>query len=142
MSEPKKIVDCIPTMHERNGCVCKQLSQWITDLPFIDNRKYQVAVTYAHNFMPAASARNFFCRTYKNATPRPDWLLMIDNDMDPPPNLLSTIDNATADAAVVVPQFQMWDEGKGLVALCWGMDVPKREDGGQSFTIEPDKWYE
>jgi len=145
MSEPIKIVICVLTMHERTGWVCNPLAQWLTDLPLTMGDKYQISTTYAHNFMPAASARNRFCRRMKTAEPRPDWLLMIDNDMVPPRNLLDTVKGAPKDASVVVPQFQMWDESKPSVALCWGMDdvvAPKDRDGGQSFTIESNRWYE
>ena len=143
-SRPLRIVICVLTMHERTGWVCYPLSQWLTDLPFTAG-DIQFSVTYAHNFMPAASARNRFCRKMKDGEPAPDWILMIDNDMVPPRNLLDTVKDAPADAAVVVPQFQMGDESKPSVALCWGLDesvAPKATDGSQSFTIEPGKWYE
>lgn len=138
----EKILICVLTTHERTGWVCTQLAEWLTDLPLTGNG-VQFSVTYAKNFVPAASARNFFCRRLSQMEPKPTWALMIDNDMAPPPNLLDTIKNAPKDAAVVVPQFQMWDESKPSVTLCWGMDekVAPQRDGNQRFTIEPGRFY-
>jgi hypothetical protein len=69
---------------------------------------------------------------------------MIDNDMPPPKNLFDCVTKAPADASVVVPQMQMWDESKPSVTLCWGMDEAKvpRTGKEQRLTIEGDTWYE
>lgn len=145
MSKPIKVLICVLTTHERVGWVSKQLSEFLTDLPFIQGEKYQCSVSYCHNHIPAAAGRNFIAEVARNAEPRPDWLLMIDNDMAPyrDMNPLDTLENAPADADILVPQFQMWDESKASVTLCWGMDeltVPKVGER-QFFTIEPGRFY-
>jgi hypothetical protein len=143
-NRPIRIAIGIPTMHERGGWVHPQLFQWATDLPYTVGDRYQFTISRLHNFIPAASARNFFCRQMKDLEPRPDWLLMIDNDMAPPMNLLDCVQNAPEDAMVVVPQFQMWDEGKPSVTLCWGMDddiAPPLNDKTKVFTLEYGKFY-
>jgi len=140
---PIRIAVGIPTMHERAGWVCPHLFQWATDLPYTVGDRYQFTITKLHNFIPAAAARNFFCRQMKDLEPRPDWLLMIDNDMAPPMNLLDCVQNAPEDAMVVVPQFQMWDESKPAIKLCWGMDdsVAPLTQEGKFFTLEYGKFY-
>lgn len=145
MSETlKKILVCVFTTYERNGWMCHELAQWTEGLRF--EKKYLTSVTHAHNFSPAAGARNFLCRQVKEQDPalKPDWILMLDNDMVPPENLLSTIDRAPDDAGVVVPRFYMWDQAKQSVILCWGMDpkdAPENSVGSQIFTVAPGKFY-
>ena len=138
-----KILVVVLTTYERNGWQCQDLSQWLDEIRF--EQKYMVHVSRAHNFSPAAGARNFILNEIKkmDREMRPDWILMIDNDMAPPRNLLSTIDNAPEDAGVVVPRFYMWDQNKQSVILCWGMD-PKdapEKNGAQIFTVMPGKFY-
>jgi hypothetical protein len=142
-SDPKKILVCALSTYERNGWHCKELSEWLEGLRF--ERKYLTSVSYAHNFSPAAAARNYLCREVKgmDKANRPDWILMVDNDMAPPSNLLSCIDNAPSDAGVIVPRFYMWDQNKQSVILCWGMDpkdAPER-NGAQIFTVQPGEFY-
>jgi hypothetical protein len=45
-----------------------------------------------------------------------DWLLMLDNDMIPPLNLLDMIDGADERMDILVPQF---------FAVIWSKNVPK-----------------
>lgn len=139
MPDPIKILVCVLTTHERQGWVCKHLAEWIANLRF--NPNYLTHVAFAHNFIPAASARNFFCRTLKDATPKPDWLLMIDNDMAPNDDLLDSVKDAPEDASIVVPRFMMWDEGKPRATLCWGMDRSPQQDS-TTFDVIPGKFYE
>lgn len=144
MSDSIRVLICVLTTHERNGWVCPALCEWLTDLPISGYNNVEYAVTYAKNFVPAASARNFLGRKVKESDPKPDWVLMMDNDMPPPKNLFDCVINAPKDAMVVVPQMQMWDEGKPSVTLCWGMDesIAPKQGNDQRYTIEPDKWYE
>lgn len=151
MKPPITILATVLTMHERTGWQSKQLSEWIANTLYdqlgsvLTGKRldYSLMVTYAHNFMPAASARNFAARQIKDVVPRPDWWLMIDNDMAPPPNLLDTVKDAPNDAAIIVPRFSMWDEGKAAVTLCWGMEDPKivHSDERQFFTIDGPGFY-
>lgn len=142
-SEIKKILVCPLSTYERNGWHCKELTEWLEGLRF--ERHYMTSVGYAHNFSPAAAARNYLCRNVREmaVADRPDWILMLDNDMAPPPNLLSTIDHAPDDAGVVAPRFYMWDQNKQSVILCWGMDPQDapEQNGAQIFHVQPGKFY-
>lgn len=147
MSDEKKlprILICVLSTYERSGWFSKELTQWMESLRF--ERNYLTSVGYAHNFAPASAARNYICKHVKDLPPsdRPDWLLMIDNDMVPPGNLLNAIDHAPEDAGVVVPRFYMWDQQKACPILCWGMDdanAPLNARGDQIFKVEPGKYY-
>jgi len=90
-----KILICILTTYERSGWPHPDLLDFVYSLRF--NFSYATAFVKAHNFIPAAGARNFFCRNMKDTDA--DWLLMIDNDMSPAANLLDTIKDAPADPA-------------------------------------------
>ena len=82
-----------------------------------------------HNHIPAAAARNFVGRQMRDLPKeeRPDWVVMIDNDMGVPLNLLETVLGAPEDASVVVPVMHMWDEGKMSTIVCWGMGEDVKE---------------
>ena len=142
MCEPKmidkeveipKILICILTTYERSGWPHPDLLDFVYSLRF--NFSYATAFVKAHNFIPAAGARNFFCRNMKDSDA--DWLLMIDNDMSPPPNLLDTIKNAPADAMAVVPKFHLWDHDAGTTKLCWGLErePEMHPDGVKGFKL-------
>ena len=131
MPEPIKILACILTTYERNGWLTKEIGEWLANLAIL-NEGYASRVIFAHNFIPAASARNTFCRQMKDSDC--DWLLMLDNDMAPPPNLFDAVKDAPADAGIVAPAFYMWDNGKSKLTLCWGMDKePERVNGCGKF---------
>lgn len=132
-----RILICILSTYERHGWPTKELSDWLANLRC--NASYAWQHTFAHNFIPAAGARNTIAESFKDCGA--DWLLMIDNDMSPPANLLDTIKDAPEDAGVVVPKFYLWDETNRLLKLCWGMESNKVVDGRQMALIE-DKYYE
>ncbi len=113
-----KILICILTTYERSGWPHPDLLDFVYSLRF--NFSYATALVKAHNFIPAAGARNFFCRNMRDTDA--DWLLMIDNDMSPGANLLDTIKHAPEDAMVVVPRFHLWDHDAGTTKLCWGLE--------------------
>lgn len=145
MPDPKKILICILSTYERSGWICKELAEWVAALPY--EPMYITRPGWAHNFAPASSARNFCCNHIKSLPKedRPDWLLMIDNDMVPPVNLLNSIDHAPKNAGVIVPRFYMWDPQKEAPILCWGMDdtdAPVNKKGDQIFKVEPGKYYQ
>lgn len=147
MPEEKKlkILICLLTTYERSGWVSKHLTEWLENLRF--QNKYYTSVAYAHNFYPAAAARNYFCKTARELPieDRPDWLLMIDNDMAPPENLLDTIQGAPADASVVVPRFYMWNPDKATVVLCWGLNPDQARvdsEGAEVLDMTMGKYYE
>lgn len=147
---PRILVIVLTTM-ERNGWATKHLLEWCSSLRFHERDekgelKYLTSVGYAHNFTPAAAARNYVFNHVLQLDPdkRPDWVLMIDNDMVPPDNLMDTIKGAPEDAGVMVPRFYMWDDAKGKPILCWGMDTadaPYNGNGDQVFLVHPGKHY-
>lgn len=117
--EPKvtKILCIILCGYERHQWVTPELMEFTAHAYL--NFDFATIVTKAYNFIPASSARNYAAKASMNMTPAPDWLLMIDNDMSPPLNLLDTVKNAPSDAMVIVPKFHLWDGKK--TKLCWGM---------------------
>lgn len=118
MSE-NKFVFGVLTTYERHGWPHPTILQFFADLPIRTGYAYRVVPI--HNFMPAAPGRNQFAKNFKDA--EVDWLVMIDNDMNIPQNLLDTVKDAPADAGVVVPTFYMWNQALKKLVLCWGMDV-------------------
>jgi GT2 family glycosyltransferase len=137
-----KILICVLCHYERSGWIQPGLMDFLVGLRF--NMDYATVVAKAFNFIPAAGARNFFGEQVKNADPQPDWILMLDNDMEPSGNLLDTIKDAPKDAMVVVPKFHLWDADRLTTKLCWGLDDSKLErfpDGRSGFKIEK-KYYE
>lgn len=131
-NEPIKILICILTTYERGGWICKELAEFIANLPLIPG--YATRVVFAHNFSPAASARNRFCKQaleqVLEANEGPDWICMIDNDQAPPINFLDTIKNAPKDASIVVPAFYMWANDSAKLTLCWGVDDEQPRPNG------------
>ena len=146
MSTRNKILCCILTTYERNGWANKRLMEFLEQIHF--NKDYLVSVAYADNFSSAAAARNYFFKHVKDMPQeeRPDWLLMIDNDMVPPDNLLDTIKNAPEDAGVIAPRFYMWNPQKATVVLCWGMEESTEgsrlaSDGAQVLDMFEGRFY-
>jgi len=82
-----------------------------------------------HNFTPAASARNILCKSILEWEDPPDWLCMIDNDMDPPFDMLDTIKDCPPYAGIVVPEFSMFNQTERKLTLCWNPDIDNYEGG-------------
>jgi len=138
----QKILICVLCHYERSGWIQPGLMDFLVGLRY--NMEYATVVVKAFNFIPAAGARNFFAEQVRLADPPPDWVLMLDNDMEPPNNLLDTIKDAPKDAAIIVPKFHLWDADKLTTKLCWGLDESKLEkmpDGKMGFKIEK-KYYD
>lgn len=119
-SEPerKKVCFAVLSTYERTGWIHPSILQFFCELPFKPGFAFRMISL--HNFMPAASARNMFCKSLKDN--EADWLCMVDNDMALPDNLMDAIKDAPEDADIVVPTFYMWDQGNLKLTLCWGMD--------------------
>jgi len=109
--------------HERSGWWHPNLGKFVSDLPHMVG--YATSVCPMHNFTPAASARNILCKKVLELEEYPDWICMIDNDMDPPYNLLDTVKDAPADAGIVVPEFSMFNQTEKKLTLCWSPDIPE-----------------
>lgn len=132
MSEPIKILSVVLTTYERAGWVCKELAELIANIDLVPG--YATRFSFAHNFIPAAAARNVACKAVLEMEDKPDWMLMIDNDMKPGIDLYSTIQGAPEEADIVVPAFYMWDNGKKTCTLCWGKDdMPDSGEFGPGF---------
>ena len=117
-SEPTKICFAVLSTYERGGWIHPSILQFFCDLPF--KTGYAFRMIPVHNFIPAASGRNIFCKAIKDNDA--DWVCMMDNDMAIPDNLLDTVKDAPADADIVVPTFYMWDQTNLKLTLCWGME--------------------
>ncbi len=129
-----KIVFGVLSTYERNGWHHPSITQFFADLPF--QTGYAFRVVPIQNFSPAASGRNVFCKNFKDADA--DWICMIDNDMQIPPNLLDAVKDAPADAGVVVPVFYLWDQTKSNLVLCWGVDKqPEQTSAGSPVKSFP-----
>lgn len=125
------------SVHERTGWIHPVLTEFLCNAPFSSG--HQIATARVHNHVPAAAGRNFVGKRIAEMDDElPDWVLMLDNDMCPPDNLLETVVGAPEDAAIVVPQMHMWDESKPNVILCWGMDG---EEGQKSELHLDDKKF-
>jgi len=122
-SSPPKILITVLSTYERQGWHHPSISDFLYSLR--GNFDYATHYTPLSNFIPAASARNFIGRQFKDS--EADWMLQIDNDMDVPLNILDTIKGVPEDAGVVVPQFHLWDAHTAKVGLCWGMKVDGKD---------------
>src|SRR5208337_4788533 len=50
-----------------------------------------------------------------------EWIMMLDNDMAPPSNILDCVKGAPPEADVMVPRFWIWDANIGAPVLAWGV---------------------
>jgi len=96
-----KILIAFSQLNERHGWPTKDLADWLANLRC--NANYAGSTPSATTLFPAAGARNTIAHNFKDCGA--DWILMVDNDMSPPMNLLDAIKDAPADALVVVPKF-------------------------------------
>ena len=135
-----KILICVLCGYERHNWISPQLMEFLVNTRYSND--YLTVISKAYNFIPAAAARNFIADRAMHIDPKPDWVLMIDNDMGPSDNLLDTIKGAPDDAMIIVPKFHLWD-GE-TTKLCWGMDEDKLQelgDGTQGYKLDK-KFYE
>lgn len=123
--ETPNIILGVLVTYERNGWPHPDILRFIADMPF--TLGVAMPVKILNNFVPAAAARNLFCRANKSL--KADWIAMIDNDMAPPANLFDSVKDAPEDAGVVVPAFYIWNGTEKKLTLCWGLDVPPSKDG-------------
>lgn len=134
MPDPIRVLIAPLSTHERSGWWHPNLGKFIADLPYVA-AGYATIVCPLHNFTPAAAARNLICKRTLEQEERPDWICMIDNDMDPPSNLLDTVKDAPLDAGVIVPEFAMFNQTEKKLVLCWMPEHPTYE--GNDIRLEP-----
>lgn len=110
-SKPKIMVSPL-AMYERGGWYHPDLVTFLLTVSRY-SKKYTIIFNPAHQIIPAAGARNLLA-TRMQEVHKADWLLMIDNDVVPPPNLLDMLDSVTDDMDVVVPLCHMWVAEKAI----------------------------
>jgi GT2 family glycosyltransferase len=102
---------------ERHNWLCPEFAQFFAALTL---EQRAVTVHTQHETRPIDYARNLAVRAFLASGL--DWLLMADNDMGLPSNLLKLLDWAPANADVVVPRFyramSLANGGVG-VQRCW-----------------------
>lgn len=140
---PKRVLISVLSTYERSGWHHPSITMFVHSLRF--NNDYATAYCPINNFVPAASGRNFLGRQFVDS--EAEWLLMIDNDMDVPLNLLDTLKDVPDDAGIVVPQFYLWDQSKARIGLCWGMEINGKDthalpDGTEIHKGNLEGWHE
>ena len=112
----KHVVISPLSTYERHGWWSFELGIFL--LCAIGSRKYRVSIHPAHKVDPVMAARNLICKKFLKETTA-DWLLMIDNDMRPPTNLLDMLDDIPPEADIAVPIMHLWNEVNKFPAICW-----------------------
>ena len=137
---PKHVVITPLLMYERYGWMNYDLFLWLQSSPVDYYRRHQMnfSVCPAHNFHPAPAARNVAGKMFLETDA--EWLLMIDNDMAPPDNLLDMIVNAGPDRDIIIPVMFMWDNKRGQVFLCW-KPVSQYSEKGE-WTLDDEQPYQ
>ena len=104
------------TMCERDGWCSPHI------LPFLTAAKVAAAtgdrdirVTLQHNIRPFDYARNIAAKAFLESGC--EWLVMVDNDMAPPVDLLDMLDRADDRMDIVAPKF--YSLGDAGLFVCW-----------------------
>jgi hypothetical protein len=89
---------------ERSGWPCTGLSLFMGELGVVRARGERQVVRHGiHNARPHDAARNLAVKAFLESGL--EWLLMVDNDMVPPTNLLDMCDFAGPEMDIIVPRF-------------------------------------
>jgi len=129
-----KFLFYILTTYERTGWICKELAEFIAYAPYV-YADVGCQVGFAHNFSPAASARNTICKRWKDSSV--EWIVMCDNDMAPGMDILKCVDGAPEDAGIVVPAFHLWNQTNVELTMCWGPKDSGRFQDGKAAQFPP-----
>lgn len=115
---PKHIFLSPLCTYERNGWLNYGLFVWMLQYtkPYAA-RGWQITLAPAYNFNPAPAARNAAGRAMLGTDA--EWLLMVDNDICPPPHLLDMLEEAGPEQDIVVPVMHMWDNESAQSVLVW-----------------------
>jgi len=106
------------TMGERDGWLHPSVVGFLVSLTQQKSRGMSLHLCTDHK--PIDYARN--CAVKESLASRCEWLLMVDNDMALPPNLLDMLDRAGERMDVLVPKFYRIDSAAGggvALQLCW-----------------------
>src|SRR5689334_1110967 len=116
MSEEKRkasVFIAVLTQAEREGWYSPQLVTFLAAVKIVHDRNVQV--TFQHDARPFDYARNLAAAAFLASGL--DWLLMVDNDMAPPRNLLDLLDHVDERIDIAVPLF--YTMGDAGIKLCW-----------------------
>lgn len=119
----------ILTMGERDGWLHPSVATFLVSLTHQNSRELALHLCTDHK--PVDYARNCVVKAFLASSC--EWLLMIDNDMMPPLNLLDMVDRAGDRMDVLVPKFYRAEPGPGggaRLKLCWELlaaDAAKNE---------------
>lgn len=136
-----KITIAVLTTWERTGWVHPKILTMIEVLRRMETRgklPFDYQFEPVHGADSATHKRNVVCEAFHKGQPEAwgDWLLMIDNDMEPPVNLMDMVLQAPQDASIVAPRMYFWDcaQGHETATLCWGISSnPDPETFGRIY---------
>lgn len=154
------VLVAVLTLAERDGWVTPGLAGWLAAMKSAQaSGKREIQLGFLNDFKPYDDARNALAKEFLDSGC--DWLLMLDNDMIPPPNLLDMIDRADERMDILVPRFfavsgvhlklsihqKDWlyapvflDRMGSLINLVWKyLEFP---DGGFPDDVEKKEWIE
>lgn len=92
---------------ERHQWINPQLSFWLAG-GMGHPKNTELGVMPVFGLVPVDHARNFAADHFLNQT-KSDWLLMIDNDIAPVPNLFEILDDLGDHVRIVAPMTYMWN---------------------------------
>lgn len=150
------VLVAVLTLAERDGWVAPGLAGWLAAMKCEQaTGKREVRLGFHHEFKPYDHARNALAKEFLASGY--DWLLMLDNDMIPPPDLIEMIDRADECMDILVPRFYALngaalklsihqrhlmvpvDQTAPLINLVWKyLGIP---DGGVPKDIERREWF-
>jgi hypothetical protein len=135
MSELTKIPKVLITVlshAERDGWHHPSITDFLYGLRWED--RYSTNYAPMSCFSPAASGRNVISKHFMDS--EAEILMMIDNDMVVPPNIIDTLKDAPPDWGILAPIYYMWDGSRPSVTLCWGV-----QQGSKGHKVVGEKEY-
>lgn len=111
-AKKQKIMVSPLAMYERAGWYHPDLVTFLLTVGARYGQKWDIVFNPAHQVVPAAGARNLLAK--KMQEHGCDWIMMCDNDVAPPPDVLDMLEKATDEMDVVVPVCHMWLAEKAI----------------------------
>jgi hypothetical protein len=125
------------TLDERDGWMAPGMAQFLAAMSVVAKER-AVSLQIKQNTKPIDWARNHIVQDFLASGF--EWLLMVDNDMNPPPNLIDMVDRADGRMDILVPKFYAvkdravalpGSEGPGLALIlgwqCFASGLGKNE---------------
>jgi hypothetical protein len=120
VAKPPHIVVSVLAGRERQNWHVPELTTELIRMAFgTASGRYKFTWAPMNNVHPVSAARNRLCEYLLEKTDG-DWLVMFDNDIHPPENVLDVILHAPADAAVILLPYWVWNPEKLLPLPCLG----------------------